>query len=421
MIVLVDLVIRAADLVALAALPVVVSPAPDDGGWAMAVVAALALALVLAAASRAGRRSGGLDARLGAASIALSIVAALACAVVFRGDRAPIGRGVSYVAGPLWIGLTLVAASVARRVLAGRVRLPRLVGAAPVAIAAATMFALSSSWLFSVDRMWLTALARGGDNEAAADALVAAPLRTRRYDAAAAALDGCLEKNPAACGCLARRAEIGLRLNKAAHAIVDAATARDKCPTSATARAVYVEALAMNGDPEQAEQEARAAIAAADGFRVSYALAVALDRSGRHAEALAEAKRALELGAGRDAGMLVGSLAIGLNDLDTAAAALATIVKADPTDADAQYDLALVADRRNDYNGARQGYLAALRANPKLAEARYNLALLTLRQGALPEARHHVERFLATFPSDPRGPALAARVAAAAPPPPPAQ
>jgi tetratricopeptide (TPR) repeat protein len=414
---LVDLLIRAADLVALAALPVAVSPAPDDGGWVMAVVAALALGLVVVASARAGRRSGGLDARIGALCIALSLVAAVACAVVFRGDRAPIGRGVLFVAAPLWCGLALVAASVARRALVGRVRFAWLVGAAPVVIAAALMFALSSSWLFSVDRMWLTALARGGDNEAAADALVALPLRTRRYDAAAAALDGCLEKNPGACACLARRAELGLRLNKAAHAITDAVAARDKCPTSPTARAVYVEALAMHGDAELAEQEARAAIAAGDGFRVRYALALALDRGGRHAEALAEAKRAVDLGAGRDAGMLVGSLAIGLNDLDSAVAALSTIVKADPTDGDAQYDLALVADRKNDYNGARQGYLAALRANPKLAEARYNLALLTLRQGALPEARHHVERFLATFPGDPRGPALAARVSAAAPPP----
>jgi tetratricopeptide (TPR) repeat protein len=176
-------------------------------------------------------------------------------------------------------------------------------------------------------------------------------------------------------------------------------------------RVAAAEAFAVFGDAEAGEQEARAALEKADTGQLHYALAAALSRLGRRAEALEEAKRAVQLGAGRDASILLGQLAITAVQLDVAAAALKPVVAADPDDADALYDLALIAHMRNDYNGARQGYLAALRANPRLANARYNLVDLTLSRGAVDEARHHLQRFVEAFPGDPRAAVLAQRVA----------
>ena len=130
----------------------------------------------------------------------------------------------------------------------------------------------------------------------------------------------------------------------------------------------------------------------------------------------------------RDGAVLLGKLAIAAydaarksghppppGDLDTAAEALRPVVAADPADADAQYDLALIAERKGDYNRARQGYLAALLADPRYANARINLVFLTLKHGSVDEARHHAERYAATFPGDPTGASLAQVVAAAAP------
>ncbi|WP_420894956.1 tetratricopeptide repeat protein [Sorangium cellulosum] len=71
------------------------------------------------------------------------------------------------------------------------------------------------------------------------------------------------------------------------------------------------------------------------------------------------------------------------------------------------YNLALIDDKRGDYNGAREGYLAALKADPRNADARYNLALLTFRAGIVEESRHHARKFLEAFPEDPRSGQLA--------------
>jgi len=87
--------------------------------------------------------------------------------------------------------------------------------------------------------------------------------------------------------------------------------------------------------------------------------------------------------------------------------ALAPIVAADPTDAEALYDLALIADKRGDYNGARSGYLAALRYDSTLADARYNLVMLTQKRGVFEEAKHHAKKFAEAYPNDPRGADLA--------------
>jgi tetratricopeptide (TPR) repeat protein len=411
------LALRAVYLLGLAIAPPLLSPAPEAqgasaGGASFAgVVAVLLLAAVLFAAGRLRVRLRGPDGLAAASLIGASVAAALVAGDLFHGEHGPLGRGVVYVAVPLWAGFAVTAGAVAARRYGsgGRLRRPGVVAGALVAAVAVALFALSKTRLDSSEHMWLAELRHDGDDADAAEALTRAALRARKYDAALALLDRC----PGACACLAQRAQIALR-TRSPQAVIEATAALERCPTSSSARATAAEALALFGDAEQAEQAARAGLEKSDDGRLHYALSLALDSEGRHGEAVEEAKRAVKLGAGRDAALLVGSQAILTGDLDAAVEALQPVVAADPDDADAQYDLALVADRRHDYNRARQGYLAALRGDPRHASARYNLTLLTLGQGALDEARHHAQRFAASFPDDPRGAYLVQRVAGVA-------
>jgi Flp pilus assembly protein TadD len=86
------------------------------------------------------------------------------------------------------------------------------------------------------------------------------------------------------------------------------------------------------------------------------------------------------------------------------------MVERRPDDADALYDLALVSDREGRFNEAREGYLKALRLKPSLRDARFNLALLTHRHGVVEESKHHLRKFVETWPDDPRGADLALRL-----------
>ena len=86
------------------------------------------------------------------------------------------------------------------------------------------------------------------------------------------------------------------------------------------------------------------------------------------------------------------------------------LARDDANDADVAYDIALVADKRGDYNAARQGYLSVLRIDPDHANARYNVALLCQRKGVQDEAKHHARRFGEAHPDDARGKALLATV-----------
>jgi len=137
---------------------------------------------------------------------------------------------------------------------------------------------------------------------------------------------------------------------------------------------------------------------------------IELEQAGDLEAARIEAQAAAEAGGGRDATLQVAKLAILGQRYDDAVAPLEALVKADPNDAAAQYDLALVRHHKGDYNKARNGYLAALRSDPRYADARYNLAVLCLAHGFADEAKHHVEKFRAAFPDDARGPELERRI-----------
>jgi tetratricopeptide (TPR) repeat protein len=411
-----EVLFRAACLLGLAVAPPFLSPEPRTPEN-LDLAAVVSLALLVAAAYGAFRLRAARGGLAAPALIGLALVAAVVCAAIFRGDRAPLGRGLLFVAIPLWGGLANAAG-----VVAERRRGPgwRSFAARLTAATGSLLLLASAGWMFSAERMWARVAATGGDSRRALDALTGGKLRARDYEGAILALDRCVEASPDACACLAGRADVRTRVPGADRsaldqAVADARAAVARCPKDPGARAALATTLAASGDGAEAERTARDALVDGDDPRVRYALAVALDRQGRAADALAEAKRAVDGGAGRDAALMVGALSITAGDLDGARRAL-TPLAADAGDAAVQYDLALVADRTNDYNRARQGYLAALRADPTLAAARYNLVVLTLRYGVVDEAKHHARSFAEAFPGDPRRAELERMVAAAAAP-----
>jgi tetratricopeptide (TPR) repeat protein len=149
---------------------------------------------------------------------------------------------------------------------------------------------------------------------------------------------------------------------------------------------------------------------AAEGGEESYLEALQLESAGRYVEAKIAVDQALAEGAGRDAKLLAAKLAILRNDLDTASNLLGPLAAAEPKDALVQYNLGLVAQRRNEYNKARTAYLAAVKADPAYAPARFNLAVLTWDANAKEEAQHHARKFLELAPTDPRAAELRAKV-----------
>lgn len=156
------------------------------------------------------------------------------------------------------------------------------------------------------------------------------------------------------------------------------------------------------------ERDSPAAAKEGSDSNVSSHLArsIAREKQGDLSGALEAAKAAIEAGEGRDATVQAAKVAILMSNYDQAASWLEPLVKDNPDDAVAQYNLGLVRHQQGDYNRARNGYLAALRADPRHADARYNLAVLTHRHGVTEEAKHHVTKFRSTFPDDPRGPEL---------------
>jgi tetratricopeptide (TPR) repeat protein len=135
-----------------------------------------------------------------------------------------------------------------------------------------------------------------------------------------------------------------------------------------------------------------------------------LEQQGDLEAARIEAEASAAAGGGRDARLQLAKIAILAQRYEDALPYLDELVKADPNDAAAQYNLALVRHHKGDYNRARNGYLAVLKADPRYADARFNLAVLCLAHGFVDEAKHHVAKFRASFPDDPRGPDLERRV-----------
>jgi tetratricopeptide (TPR) repeat protein len=420
---LAGILVRAVHLLALALAPSGLSPEPalPAALRASALGAGLVLGCWLALPVVAARRLRSRAATAGAVLLWVAALTAVGAASHFAGELAPLARGIPYVAPPLWAALALLAGEASRRLVRPGGRRQSIGAAAAVLIVGALQFVRAGAVLTSTEAMWWAALGANPDDARALPALSGPALRARDHAGVLAVADKCLAQQPlpeagmpstASCACLELRIDALLGSDRAPQALPDAAVLSDRCPRRPLHRALYAQALAATGQTDAARAQAFMGLAEnGDPGRLHYALALAASRQGHAAAALVEAGAAVEAGAGRDARLLAGMAAILTGDLDAADGWLAPLVQADPLDAQAQYDLALVADKRGDYNRAREGYLATLRADPRSADARYNLALLTYRAGILSEAQHHARKFREAFPGDPRGAELASRVA----------
>ena len=389
-------------------------PLPPRPLWLWGLGSALALAVILALARLFAARIGSRLSRIGGALVWVAIAAALGAALYFRGGHAPLARAVPYVALPVWTALAVMASAAAEEWLGTTFKHRRMGSAILVLGIGATLLIRSAPYLGSRVQLWWAALRGDARHDRAVHELAAPLLKKRKYDDLSRLAKDCLKLHPlpagegparpATCACLELRAEVKLRSRAPTEALLDAQQVRSRCPARKASRATLAEALARSGQADAAALEAKAGLEEGeDPARIRYALAVAHEQAGRVAEARDEAGRAVHAGAGRDARLLAGALSILMNDLDAAVLWLEPLVEQHPGDSEARYNLALVADKRGEYNRAREGYLAALRSDPRNADARYNLAQLTFRAGVLEEARHHVKKFQDMFPEDPRG------------------
>lgn len=402
-------IFRAAYLGALTLAPTLLSPEPSAVGPAVEALALAALAAPIALAAWLRRAAETLEAT---AAAALWIVTAIVLVLVARshdGASAPLLRGY-YVAAPfVWISLATTAAAAAGHFLGSSWKNKR-VGAAVVVLAGGIfLFRSGHELVASPQAMWEAVLARDPADPRAFAALFTNTTKLDRAELARAA-QACLEKDKSACGCLVARADGSLSRGDAPRALVDAKSAfAASCPLTTTVagaelRDVLAFSAAKTSDVETAQ---RALEGAPDEPRPRLLLARAMVAQSKGDPAVAEslARRALAVPGSteRDAKLLLASLLIGRSESGEARGLLVALTKADPHDADATYDLALVDDLAGNYNAAREGYLRALRDDPEYRSARYNLAVLTMRQGILPEARHHALKFVESWPDDPRG------------------
>lgn len=413
---IVETLFRAIRLFGLVIAPMVFPPEPPKihGPTIVAAIAVVALGAVVVGALRLRSRLGTRVGDLAVALLIVSVIASVVCGAYFRGAHAPLGRGLPFVAVPFWAGLSLVVYAVMAKRSPDKPWTKNMLPALGLLAIVVVMFGVSFRSFQSRERMWWATITREGDVERGLDELVGTALRAHDYKAALVVLDRCIADLPDNCVCITKRAEIRTLAQDTAGALVDAQSAAARCSHDPGASAVLSTTLLASGDATQAESVARRALAGSDDARLHHALALALDRLGRGPEAIASSRRAVELGAGRDAELMLGALLIRENDLEGATKVLSALVARLPNDAEALYDLALIADKRGDYNRAREGYLAALRADPKLANARYNLAMLTARNGVFDEARHHARKFNEITPNDPRYADLLRRIDATA-------
>lgn len=127
-----------------------------------------------------------------------------------------------------------------------------------------------------------------------------------------------------------------------------------------------------------------------------------LEAAGRFDEAVAIARQAIDAGAKRDGALQAAKIEILREDYGAAEFLLSPLTSAKARDADAEYNLGLIAQRQRKYNDARAHYLATLATKPEYSAARFNLAVLARDFGFSDEAGHHARAFVKSWPDDPR-------------------
>jgi tetratricopeptide (TPR) repeat protein len=402
---MIEFFVRVAWLLGLVLYPPALSPEPTASGSVLIGLVGVAVILVLALlVYRFARHYFGFESKLAAVLDAAALVALLVGA---QNSSKPLLSAYYGVAPFVWAALASTLATLAGAHLGSNFKNKRM-GAAILTIALGLFsFRDSATLIASEAEQWRSLLARAPANPRALEALKDEVEGGPRSEPLTAA---CVAAEPNHCYCRTVRAETALSRDRFASALEELAQASG-CDGTQDRRINRAKALAfaLGKRTDEADAALQAWGAGDDGW-ISYAAALTASQRGDSVAALQHATRAVELGAGRGAELLLAALQIIAGQLEPAGVLLDRLIASNPNDADAVYNRALVFDRTGNYNESRQAYLRALAIRPNSPDARYNLALLTLRYGARAEAEHHARKFAESWPNDPRGQALQARI-----------
>jgi tetratricopeptide (TPR) repeat protein len=211
------------------------------------------------------------------------------------------------------------------------------------------------------------------------------------------------------CGCSKKAAAIALDADALDPVLAVVAHARSCAPVEFDG--FRAEALVRKNDPSGLELVSKILAGSTQNPNALYALALSSYRGQRLTPALELAEAAERAGRGWSATLLVGLVAYESGDFARARASFRILLRDDPDDVDALFNLGVTAQRENRYGEARSSYLRVARLEPGHADARHNLVILTHSFGAVDEAAHHFAKFRELAPNDPRIAALEAVLA----------
>ncbi len=174
-------------------------------------------------------------------------------------------------------------------------------------------------------------------------------------------------------------------------------------PAGCRVGGLKAEALARARRLDEARKEAQTVLKANPHERyATYAMAHYYYVKGDAGKARAEAQKAIQRGRGRVAHLLLGLMAFHQKQFPSALKSFQQMLKLDPKDVAAIFNIGVLYHQQNHYRLAREHYLRALRIHPRHADARYNIVVLTHSVGAQGEARYQLKKLRHLVPRDPR-------------------
>jgi len=201
--------------------------------------------------------------------------------------------------------------------------------------------------------------------------------------------------------CACRQATAHAALDGDLHADALAVLAGDPaCAKDPKSQGMQAEALARAAHGDEAVAKANEVLRAnPDDAFATYALAHAAWTKGDVATVMEQSVNAVRRGRGGPAHLLLSLVYFRTKAYESAKQELQQMLKLDPNDIDALYNIALISQIENHYREAREGYLRVLRLAPKHADSRFNLGVMTHSVGAIQETRHNLERLKEIVPA----------------------
>jgi len=224
-------------------------------------------------------------------------------------------------------------------------------------------------------------------------------LKARHRTRSAAAVELACRRHD--CACALATAKAGLDAD-GGQDVIQLLEAAKPCAEQRKLEGMRAEALVRSGAQKDGLAAAWDVLVATpqDPYAVS-AVALGAYLATGAPEAIGPTKRAAAAGRGDGAAFLLGLVELALGDLTAARAGFEAVLRSEPQDTDALYNLGVIAQKENRYGEARRLFLNVLRLNPKQKESRFNLGILAHSIGADDEANHDLAKLEAAFPGDP--------------------